>query len=164
MIIPIDVKKLEKSNLSLQEFVYLQILVEDIEHDFQWEEIFQDYLQMLEVLEKDMYIKIIDGIIYPRQKAINVFNIADENVTFEQFWEKYHTTTGKPKTDRIPAEKHWNRLTKTKKKKAYDMIGAYFSSLDNPKYCKKARTYLADRNFEDEFVDENKDDPFTIKA
>ena len=164
MELKIDVKKLEKSRLPLQEFVYLQVLVEEIEYDFQWDDLLHHHFQMLERLQEDMYIKIIQGVVYPRQKAIDLFNIVDKDITFEEFWDKYHNTTEKPKTDKVPAEKHWNRLSKTKKRRAYDMIVPYFNSLDNPKYCKKARTYLADRNFEDEFVKETNEDPFTIKA
>ena len=160
----IDVKKLEKSRLPLQEFVYLQALVEEIEYDFQFEDIFDNFLEMVIHLQDQAYIKVIGNVVYPRQKAIDLFNIVDKDITFEEFWDKYHNTTEKPKTDKVPAEKHWNRLSKTKKKRAYDMIVPYFNSLDNPKYCKKARTYLADRNFEDEFVKETNEDPFTIKA
>ncbi len=162
MELTIDVKKLENSGLSLEKFVLLQICVEELEIDLDL--ISPLWLELEKELQDAHYVKIIEENIYPRQKALDLFNKKDTTVTFEQFWEKYHSTTGKPKTDKVPAEKYWNRLTKTKKKKAYDMIIPYFESLDNPKYCKKARTYLADRNFEDEFEEVSTEDPFITKA
>ena len=70
---------------------------------------------------------------------------------FEDFWECYHDITGLPKTDKDAAFKHWKKLTKKEQGLAKERIEAYFESLSNSKYCKKARTYLADKNFNDEF-------------
>ncbi len=163
MEIIINVKKLENSGLSLEKFVLLQAYVEELDIDL--ELISPSLAETLVELEMELYIKTIGGNVFPRQKALDLFNKKDADISFEQFWERYHDITGKPKTDKFPAEKYWNRLTKTRKKKAYDMISAYFDSLDNPKYCKKARTYLKDRNFEDKFTEEHSEsDPFITKA
>ena len=70
---------------------------------------------------------------------------------FDGFWESYHDITGLPKTDKDAALKHWKRLTKKERSLALERIKPYFESLSNSKYCKKARTYLADKNFNDEF-------------
>lgn len=70
---------------------------------------------------------------------------------FEKFWDSYHFITGMEKTDKEPALKYWKKLTQTEKQKAFDMINAYNNSISDKKYIKKARTYLADKNFNDEY-------------
>jgi len=71
---------------------------------------------------------------------------------FSVFWDLYHKITGKSKSDKIPTEKHWNKLNKSEKEKAIDKIQDYYKSIKNKDYIKKARTYLSDKNFNDEFV------------
>jgi hypothetical protein len=78
-------------------------------------------------------------------------NSNDVKYSFESFWNRYHTITGKPKTDKEPALKKWNALNKEEQKKAVDNIQPYCDSIDNKKYAKKARSYLGDKNFNDEF-------------
>jgi len=73
------------------------------------------------------------------------------NIDFDIFWEQYHQITGKAKTNKDAATKHWKKLTKAEKDKAVEKIQEYFRSLSDVKYCKLARTYLADKNFNDEF-------------
>ena len=158
----IDMALLENSQLSLKKFLYLQALVEELQIDL--ELIDAEWEKLERELEADMYIKIIGNEPFPRQKALDLFNKQTTSVAFKEFWERYHQITGKPKTDKHPTEKHWKRLTKASKQKAFDMISPYFCSLDDPKYCKKARTYLADRNFEDEFVRGTNEDLFINKA
>lgn len=75
----------------------------------------------------------------------------DVEAAFNEFWDEYHEVTGLAKTDRDAALKHWKKLTKTERKNATAHILDYYNSLNNPKYCKKARTYLADKNFNDEY-------------
>jgi len=77
---------------------------------------------------------------------------------FSLFWDNYHEITKLKKTDYAAAEKHWKRLTEKEKQKAIDNVQAYFDSLNDKKYCKKARTYLADKNFNDEYKVEKKTD------
>lgn len=77
----------------------------------------------------------------------------DAEDSFNRFWEEYHRITGLPKTDKDAAFKYWKKLTKTERTQALARIDDYFHSLNNPKYCKKARTYLADKNFNDEYDD-----------
>lgn len=78
-------------------------------------------------------------------------NVNDIKKEFNIFWNKYHLITNKQKTDKEPAFKHWNKLNKEDKIKAIENIQLYYNSLKDTKYCKKARTYLADKNFNDEF-------------
>jgi len=163
MEIILDLKKLEKSELCLKKFVYLQALVDEVEIDLDL--IDPEWKELEEELEVEMYIKVVGRDVFPRQKTLDLFSIKQNDVTFDEFWDKYHSVTGKPKTDKNPAEKYWRKLTKTHKKLALDMIEPYYNSLDNPRFCKKARTYLADKNFLDEFVKENSgEDPFIQKA
>lgn len=74
----------------------------------------------------------------------------DTTSEFEDFWNKYHEITGIAKSDKEPARKHFRKLTKAERILAAENIKPYFESID-PKYCKKARTYLSDKNFNDEF-------------
>ena len=71
---------------------------------------------------------------------------------FDLFWDSFHSLTGKPKTDMQPAKKHWDKLTAEEKEKAISFIPQYSSSNSDKRYLKKARTYLADKNFNDEIV------------
>lgn len=67
------------------------------------------------------------------------------------FWDSYHAITGLRKTDLQAAQKYWDKLSDIERQKAIDNIKPYYDSLKDKKYCKKARTYLADKNFNDEF-------------
>lgn len=77
---------------------------------------------------------------------------------FTTFWDKWHSITGQPKTDMQAAKKYFLRLTKSEKEKALLNIHPFFNSLRDKSYCKKARTYLRDKNFNDEFKTINKDE------
>jgi len=72
---------------------------------------------------------------------------------FNEFWEEFHSITGKTKTDKEPALKHWKKLKANEQELAIKNIKYYFSCLSDKKYCKKARTYLSDKNFNDEIQD-----------
>jgi len=72
-------------------------------------------------------------------------------ILFSQFWDSYHSITKLKKTDNEAALKYWKKLTDEEKQKAIDNIKPYYDSLSDKKYCKKARTYLSDKNFNDEF-------------
>jgi hypothetical protein len=72
-------------------------------------------------------------------------------IWFEDFWNEYHQITGKPKTDKEATFGYWKKLSDDERKKAVLNIKAYFDSQSDKKYCKKARTYLDDKNFNDEF-------------
>ncbi len=76
------------------------------------------------------------------------------------FWEKYHKITNKNKTDKNTASKNFKTLTKDEQIKAYNNIQAYYDSVSEKKYVKKAYTYLRDKNFNDEFG--NKEEVLTI--
>jgi len=72
-------------------------------------------------------------------------------VDFELFWNSYHRITEKVKTDKEAAEKYWKKLTPTEKELAINNIQRYADSVSEKQYMKKARTYLSDKNFNDEF-------------
>lgn len=72
-------------------------------------------------------------------------------ISFENFFYEYHRITKLKKSDKEAALKKWKQLSKTEQKKAFDNIQNYYDSLSDKKYCKKARTYLNDKNFNDEF-------------
>lgn len=87
------------------------------------------------------------------EDAISISNNISSNsdkITFELFWDKYHKITQRNKTDKEPTEKYWKKLTKAEKQNAIDNISNHFNSVSDKKYCKKARTYLSDKVFNDE--------------
>lgn len=107
-----------------------------------------------EELQNAGYIKIQDTDIILRQKALDLRAQINPEPQFDEFWNKYHEITGQKKTDLQAALKYWKKLTKTEKKLAIDNIKPYFYSLpvySSGRPVKKARTYLDDKNFNDEF-------------
>jgi hypothetical protein len=76
----------------------------------------------------------------------------EEVISFSLFWEPYHILTKLRKTDKVAAEKYWMKLNNEERQKAIDNIKPYYDSIDKKIYVKKARTYLADKNFNDEFT------------
>lgn len=78
-------------------------------------------------------------------------NIKEKVFIFEKFWDDYHLITKLPKTDKEQSEKYWNKLNNSEKEKAIENIKPYFDSLNDKKYCKKGRTYLSSKTFNDEF-------------
>lgn len=102
------------------------------------------------------YLKLIDesGEIVLRQKLLDLRAQITPEPQFDEFWNKYHEITGQRKSDLQAALKYWKKLSKVEKKLAIDNIKPYFYSL--PVYStgrpvKKARTYLSDKNYNDEF-------------
>jgi hypothetical protein len=73
----------------------------------------------------------------------------EDESEFETFWELYHKETKKPKSDKDAAIKKWNKLNKKEKQLAIDKIPEY-AKTNKPEFLKKARTYLGDKNFNDE--------------
>jgi hypothetical protein len=82
---------------------------------------------------------------------------------FEFFFTNYHNITKQPKTDKEASYREWKKLTKQEQMKANEKVNQYYNSLCDKKYVKKARTYLKDKNFNDEFKSIQKPDTFTIK-
>lgn len=70
------------------------------------------------------------------------------------FWDSYHEVTGIPKTDKKACIDHWGKLTKNERTKALENIVPFFKSTGEKKgsrFIPKARTYIAERRFDDEF-------------
>ena len=101
------------------------------------------------------------------QRVIKAIESNEPDTNFDEFWNKYHEVTGLKKTDYQPAKKYWDKLTKRDRKSALDNIENYFVSLptySTGKPIKKARTYLADKNFNDEFEVSRTLNPKTLKG
>ena len=112
---------------------------------------------ILQNLEDNMYIKLSENNWLLRGKGRELFE-SKASVTFEEFWNHYHTVTHLAKTDRAAAEKYWKKLKPKEKELAIEKVQAYYNSLNDKKFCRKARTYLENKNFNDEFkVKEVKD-------
>ena len=88
--------------------------------------------------------------------SVNDNDSVINNKGFDFFWNQYHDITSMPKTDKDPAFKHWKKLTDTERNLAIEKITDYYDSVENKKYVKKARTYLADKSFNDEHVNAEK--------
>jgi len=84
-----------------------------------------------------------------RNRNRNSKDIPDD---FIKFWDFYHSESGKPKTDQPPALKYWNALSVSEKSAAMENAKKYFATVSEKKYIKKARTYLKDKSFNDDFT------------
>ncbi len=115
----------------------------------------QQYVQLTEQLPVHIYKLLTNNIklITDNLERVIVFlsEQKKENLYFITFWDQYHLITGLSKTDKEATEKYWKKLKSDEQQKAIDNIKLYYDSLNDKKYCKKARTYLADKNFNDEF-------------
>ncbi len=143
-------------DLTLLEFIVLCIIATDKDvvpkliDDRLHSELKDDFYTTLGKLEELLYIKLSGDEVELRKKTTDLFP-ENKGVEFEEFWTKYHKITGLRPTDKEPARKYWKRLTIKEKNKAVEAIKPYFDSLNDKRYCKKARTYLGDKNYYDEF-------------
>lgn len=153
MELTIDLKKLEKSGLFLEDFCILALINLGIDpNDYNLSDKY-----VIKDLEENMYIRTTDEGYELRGRGRELFE-SKASVTFEEFWNHYHTVTHLAKTDRAAAEKYWKRLKPKEKELAVKKVQAYYNSLNDKKFCRKARTYLENKNFNDEFkVKEIKD-------
>lgn len=145
----IDIKKLKESELFVEEFLLLLFIHNELNfEEFKWWYI--PVKGTLSTLEENLWIKKVEDGYVLRDRGRKLFE-NEETTTFEQFWEHYHVITKLPKTDKAAAETKWKRLKPKEKEKAIQMVESYYNSLNDKKYCRKARTYLENKNFNDEF-------------
>jgi len=145
------IKEFKEFGLSPGAYIYLYGIVtndEDI--------LLNRTIYIISELQENGYIKAVDSDLnfVLRQKTIGLQNKLNPETQFEQFWDKYHEVTGLRKSDKDAAEKYWKKLKKNEKQKAFENISNYYDSLpiySTGKPVKKARTYLGDKNFNDEF-------------
>jgi len=82
----------------------------------------------------------------------------DKEYSFDEFWEKYHEITKMDKSDKTPAKKYYDKLSEKEKELAISNIQIYYDNIKDygkGKFAKKARTYLSDKNFNDEYNKSN---------
>jgi hypothetical protein len=163
----IDFKKLSNSELTINEYILLHILFQGGGQNFIdiWENLnTTDRLEIADLLsrlEGKMYIKLfyesgdLEEIEF-RKKTLDLFQYRT-GISFEDFWNKYHEVTGLSKTDREPTLRYWKSLRIKEKENAINNIENYWNNLNDKRYCKKARTYLRDKNFNDIYEDKNED-------
>lgn len=70
---------------------------------------------------------------------------------FDIFWKEYHTITKHKEVAKDPAFKKWKALTNAERAKAVQNIVPYYNSTGG-QYMVIARTYLADKRFNDEMT------------
>lgn len=139
-------------DLTLLEFIVLCTIITDKDNLFDVLEINSDKLDgILNSLQELLYIKYSEEGIELRKKATDLFP-ENKGIEFEEFWGTYHKITELRATDKEAARNYWRRMTIKEKNKAIKNIEYYFNSLNDPTYCKKARTYLRDKNYNDEFI------------
>ena len=152
MELVIDLDNLKKSNIFVEEYLYLQLINEEFNPlDFNWS-VGKAVITDLELLEQNLWIKKVEEGYILRDKGRQLFESSISTITFDEFWENYHRITGLPKTDKEAAKTKWKRLSNKERNKADENIQAYYDSLNDKKYCRKARTYLENKNFNDEFI------------
>ena len=69
---------------------------------------------------------------------------------FDEFWDAYHQKTGKSKSNREPARKHWHKLTDKDREEAVNYIDTYVATQNrtkDPEFYKLARTYLSGKEW-----------------
>lgn len=137
------------------ELMYLKsIYTDNSRFKTKFEKVYPNYIELIiKSLEDKMFIKVTENGLIVREKTLNLFET--DTYSFDVFWNSYHEITNLPKTDSKAAFTKWKGLTKKDRECAIANISNYYNSLNDKMYCKKARTYLADRNFEDEFVVNN---------
>lgn len=144
--------------LSPTAYIFLYCLVHE-EPSAKDNLIFDNWVRL--ELQDAGYLKLVDesGEIVLRQKLLDLRAQINPEPQFSEFWINYHEYAKKfnpmfRATDKNAAEKHWKKLTKAEKKLAVDnyklFIDATCASM-SVRYIKKARTYLDDKNFNDEF-------------
>jgi len=143
--------------LNILEYLLLKWLVDNNDFFNEWEGQRNDCMSILKNLEMKDYLRLVNGDIILSEKALSIFSSKKDNDKFNEFWELYHELTTLPKTDKEAAIKKWKALTFKEKDLALnrEIIEKYCFN-NNPKYRKKARTYLNDKNFNDEYEVEDK--------
>lgn len=159
MNIEVDIKKLP-DDLTLLEFIVLSAVADNTEAFTTSYELANsrepvgyegDLLHVLLALQAKLYIKVEEDKYFLRKKTTDLFP-EENDVSFDSFWNEYHKISGTPKSDKEAAYKHWRRLRKFERNKAFEKIQEYVTSVRDKRFIKKARTYLSDKNFNDEFI------------
>ena len=145
MELVIDLDNLKKSNIFVEEYLYLQLINEGFNPlDFNWS-VGKAVITDLELLEQNLWIKKVEEGYILRDKGRQLFESSISTITFDEFWENYHRITGLPKTDKEAAKTKWKRLSNKERNKADENIQAYYDNLNDKKYCRKARTYFLNK-------------------
>ena len=168
----IDLSK-KPEDINVLQYMILTILVHDkdnIEEFINGVDLQEDIEVMadiLQYLENNMYLKVIHQddwtSIELRKKATDLFP-KSKGIDFTLFWDKYHEIAKKPKTDLEASRKYWRRLKPKEQQLALNNIEnyvAFVTRTQGSKYIIKARTYLNNKNFYDEFESDDDNDVWT---
>lgn len=108
----IDLDNWKKSNLYLVDYTILQMLYEGIK--FEEYNIFEneaDIVGVYKSLEKELYIKILDEEIEPRQKLIDLFEKAGDKIDFDEVWNVFPIQTPNGRSLRSANKEFSGKLT-----------------------------------------------------
>lgn len=164
MEITVDLTRFFKQNLTIDTYILLQLIadknmnevykylfaIEEFEDTQEFSE--SNLLLNLQALD---YIKIAEDNLVLRTNGLKLFPEEIVNITFDMFWDKYHFLTKLNKTDRDAAEGYWRKLKTKEKILAYsdEILKIYIAAIkQGNSYFFKARTYLRDKHFNDEYT------------
>ncbi len=136
----------------------IKLMIDYSINPLKWLEI-QD-LQSSATISQESAAESQEGVLIQKDIKQKGKDRTEQKESFLVFWESYHNITKLSKTDKEATIKYWDKLSNVEWLKALEMIQPYYNSLIDKKYCKKARTYLSDKNFNDEFKPIEK--PFDI--
>lgn len=159
-----DFKEIKKSNLHIEEYIFLYMLYKEEDwNEYPWLLDKISLQQMIHNLEQQLWIINGESGYMLRNKGLELFDSKDtQTVSFDIFWNVYHTVTHLAKTDKDATIKYWKKLKPKEKIKAIENVQLYYDSLNDKKFCRKARTYLENKNFNDEFKSRETNSPFTL--
>ncbi len=146
---------IEDGKWFIEEFCYFQYGVSLNEKSPIHKKI-KDLLSLQKYMDNTLYDRVYNRVLIPckeNKKENTRIKEKEKGEKFQFFWDKYHQATGQSKTDRDAALKYWLKLTLKETELAIEKIDQYAKC--NPEYPKKARTYLDQKNFNDEFNSNN---------
>ena len=162
MNIEINFKKIP-SDLTLFEYFLLSLLVQNKEATIEYINSRTETPEGTQLkdtiisLGQELYIRATSNDMELRKKALDLFPEEKSNISFKEFWDKYHQIVKEwNKTDKDRTERYWKRLSNSEKKLAYDNIESYYNScriIRGRRTARKAVYYIGDKLFKDEFGD-----------
>jgi len=161
MIIELNIDLLRKheNSITITEFLCLNLIYNEVNpEEFCSIHVINDLQNKLYIIKTNSGYELRDkgrGIVLSDDKRV---------VNFDQFFDKYHLVCKLRKTDKEAAKKHFKTLKNSEKLAAFNNIEKYYNSISDKRYVHKARTYLSNKLFNDEFeeVRSNESSIFSI--
>lgn len=157
MELVIDLDNLKKSNIFVEEYLYLQLIHEGLNPlDFNWS-VGKAVITDLELLEQNLWIKKVDEGYILRDKGRQLFEKKNSDINFDEFWDVFPSSTpsgrplrasskewaGKPTRDYVTCKKKYlSKITTVEShNKIVKIIKARVSSKDY-EFMNNMETYI----------------------